>query len=139
MKPLVISLALLVVTGVAPQALQDQEPVPVEKQLEELRQALDAERLARGALEERVVGLEAQVKALLAWTSGLDRASSLLSAAVENARKNGFEAAAPNPRARTDILEGMLAFSRALLEGRPLMKPSAVKPAETKEGGSGSG
>lgn len=87
-------------------------------------------------LEERVQFLEtlcaeqhARIERLERVADALASGAATLAAAAEQARAKGFEAAGPNPEARTELLGGLTAFGAA-------MQSAVAKPdAESGESG----
>ena len=79
--------------------------------VEQLEAALDAERTAREESDERLASLEEFREAVFTATKALDQS-------VSSSRENGFEWAGPNPRSKTDLLEGLYGFGRKV-RGEP--------------------
>lgn len=111
-------------------------------------------------LEERIQALEAQVQELKAgretveqnlkahqdilaqvfgWFRQLDGACNALNGSMDSARRNGFEKAGPNPRAKTNVLDGLKIFAQTLKAGNPAPKvrPTVDKPARGRNNRSG--
>ncbi len=96
---------------------------------DEMAQKLEALTKRVSELEASKVAMEVKVKtqgALLgevySWMRSLPSASSALVKSMDEARKNGFEAAGPNPMAKTNVLEGLKSFAEALNASNPAKK-----------------
>ena len=63
---------------------------------------------------ERLEAAEAELVSLRTQAAATSKASDSLRAALENSREHGFEWAGANPQARTDLLDGLLSFSKTV-------------------------
>jgi hypothetical protein len=101
---------------------QDSRPSDA-KRIDTLSRALDLEK-------KKTAELQARVERIENWFAMVRSASDMLDSAVNEARRNGFESAGPNPLARTQLLDGMKSFAVELARGAP--GPLPVPPAEPK-------
>ena len=74
---------------------------------------------SNAVLEQKAAAHEELLRGVYAWLRTLPAATQGLVAKVDSARENGFEKAGPNPRAKTDVLEGLRAFARSLNAANP--------------------
>ncbi|MEZ6196284.1 MAG: hypothetical protein R3F20_11260 [Planctomycetota bacterium] len=106
-------------------------PAPAPQDLGEQVAALEKQVLeaqtARQELELRTKKLEDDLATVQAWLGGLPAALTALDGKMNDARRDGFEAAGPNPRAKKAVLDGIKSFAATLSQG---LKPAPEKPAE---------
>ncbi len=86
------------------------------KKLEERVDKLESE---KAALELSVAAHQKLLKDTFSWLASLPKAADALSDGMDQARKLGFEAAGPNPKAKAEVLESLKGFARALNAGNP--------------------
>ncbi len=103
---LALSFTLLLASGPPRDGREDD----LEARVAALSKTVEAEKQAAATLRETVRRLEARFQALATGARALDRAA-------DEARRNGFESAGANPRARTDILEGLKGLAAEILKG----------------------
>lgn len=123
-KPLIPLCALLLfgaaqVSTPAPQDLEEKVTL-LEKRLAEADEA-------RAEQGRRLAALEESQARTQAWFQSLGPALNALHGKMDEARKNGFEKAGPNPRAKKAVLDGIQSFSKSLSP-----KASAPETAATR-------
>ena len=95
------------------------------------KQIADLERRLTVA-ETNIATNQVLMKKIFTWFRALPATCEALDGAMNDARKNGFEYAAPNPRAKTNVLDGLKAFAAALESGNPAASPKDSKDAVKK-------
>lgn len=68
---------------------------------------------------ERLEALEMHIKKLTDLGNSLQSGATALQSAVELSRSSGFEAAGANSMAKTQLLDGLIAFSKAVKPKAP--------------------
>ncbi len=118
-RPTALFGATLLTCAVFAFPMQDSKPVTrpddSAKKIESLAKALDAEKRHSADLERRIDRLESAMVSLRTAAERLDSAAN-------DARKNGFEQAGPNPLAHTNLLDGLKGF--AALITSPTAEPT---------------
>ena len=116
-------IALLAGAGPGAAIVTQEEEPTVEERVLALEELVSAQ-------SQRIADLE---EALAKLAVGLDAGTRELELAIAFSRHNGFEWAGPNPRARTDVLEGLRSFSGEL-RGALGIEPVVLElPEETDE------
>jgi hypothetical protein len=92
---------------------QDSKQDETAKKIDALTKALEIQ-------TRRTSELAARVDRIESWLLTVRTASALLDGAADEARRNGFESAGPNPAARTNVLEGMKGFAAEISRGIPV-------------------
>lgn len=81
------------------------------------------------ALEQQIAAQHAEIERLARLTAGTTLGVQRLSAAAQAARDAGFEAAGPNPAARTALLAGFEELAAAVKEANAPPQPPGSSPA----------
>lgn len=82
-------------------------------------------------LEQKVAEQESDLVRFARFADGVSIGVARLAAAGDASRDHGFEAAGPNPAARTDLLDGIRSFSDSVKKS--LEKTDEEKEKEAKE------
>lgn len=72
-----------------------------------------------GAQAVELAAAQADILLLMQLADDLGAACKGLESSVDTSRKNGFEWAGPNPQSKTDLLEGLTAFAKAVRASFP--------------------
>jgi hypothetical protein len=100
--------------------MQDTRQDESAKKIDLLTRALEVEK-------RRTIEIERRLDRIDAWFRSMRSASELLDAAANEARRNGFEHAGPNPMARTNVLEGMKGFAAEITRTIPVPLDAAPR------------
>jgi len=120
---------LLVAAGAAAWSIPPQDAQKLAQLEEKVREQGEALREQREALES----LKLEVEALARVSEALGAAARRLDTAADESRKGGFEWAGANPRSRTDLLEGLKGFAKAI---DAATRPKAPEGVQNGDGGS---
>ena len=133
MARLSIVSALLIgaLTGLAPHPIVERQDLAAEvkelrTRVEKLEEGARRSEAATKLQDEKIVALQSFVKALPQACQGLDQR-------MDSARANGFEEAGPNPKAKTDVLEGLKGFAKALNTANPYAPKAEEVEKEDKD------
>ena len=102
---------------------EDPQIVELKKTVESMKLQIVELNSNNESLKIRLDTHETLLKSTFAWLRALPEVTKSLEDSVASARKNGFEGAGPNPRAKTDLLNGIEAFARTLNKANPVSPP----------------
>ncbi len=114
--------ALFLATGQSVSGSDDQRPLKneaVRQTLEDLTKRVEKLEADKAVLEVKIKAQAKLLGQIYAWLRSVPEACAALEASVLEARKNGFEKAGPNPRAKRNVLEGLRSFADALNAKNP--------------------
>lgn len=126
MTGLGLTAAAVVPPAVAtPVSIQDEDPPAGSDPISDLEQRVEALEKANGELTARLQAQEELLAKAYAWMKSLPGAGAALRAKVEEARRDGFEKAGPNPRSKKAVLDGLAAFAGAMSAANPAASPKS--------------
>lgn len=108
--------------GAKARALQD-----AQDENDELRRRVRKLEEHMALVDANLANHQELLKGIFGWFRELPTKCTTLDESMDNARKNGFEYAGPNPRAKSNVLDGLKSFAKSLRNGNPAFPQASTK------------
>ena len=128
---LVLTISLVLPQPASGSSVKEDSSVVVQDEstskLDELTKRVEKLELEKTTLDLQVKTQSALLADIYGWLRSLPSASLLLNANLDEARRDGFTKAGPNPRSKEKVLDSLQKFSLALNALNPANSTAAKK------------